>query len=76
MLHVVAAVAAAAPAHDDGADDLMLVCVYLVIDGVMLADVKWRFMWRVGPRPAETKYAELNADPVIPRVRTAGADSS
>eukprot|EP00775_Hariotina_reticulata_P010695 gene10695-10852_t len=30
-------------------------------------DVKWRFMWRVGPRPAETQYAELNADPVIPR---------
>jgi uncharacterized membrane protein YozB (DUF420 family) len=27
LLHVVAAVAAAAPAHDDGADDLMLVCI-------------------------------------------------
>ena len=31
-------------------------------------DVKWRYMWRVRPRPAETQYAELNADPVIPKV--------
>lgn len=30
------------------------------------ADPKWRFMWRVGPRPDTTEYAELNAAPVIP----------
>lgn len=29
-------------------------------------DLKWRYFWRVGPRPASTQYAELNADPVIP----------
>ena len=31
------------------------------------ADAKWRFFWRLGPRPATTSYAELNADPVVPR---------
>ncbi len=31
------------------------------------ADAKWRFFWRLGPRPAATAYAELNADPVVPR---------
>lgn len=32
------------------------------------ADCKWRFMWRVGPRPTPgtTQYPELNAAPVIP----------
>ena len=30
------------------------------------ADAKWRFFWRLGPRPAATSYAELNADPVVP----------
>ena len=30
------------------------------------ADPKWRYMWRIGDRPAETHYAELNAEPVIP----------
>ena len=30
------------------------------------ADPKWRFMHRVGPRPAETKFKELNAEPVYP----------
>lgn len=30
------------------------------------ADLKWRYMWRVGPRPAETKFQELNAEPVVP----------
>ena len=32
------------------------------------ADPKWRFFWRVGPRPApdKTRYAELNAPPVVP----------
>eukprot|EP00208_Stichococcus_sp_RCC1054_P003881 CAMPEP_0206142736 /NCGR_PEP_ID=MMETSP1473-20131121/18057_1 /ASSEMBLY_ACC=CAM_ASM_001109 /TAXON_ID=1461547 /ORGANISM="Stichococcus sp, Strain RCC1054" /LENGTH=383 /DNA_ID=CAMNT_0053537849 /DNA_START=242 /DNA_END=1393 /DNA_ORIENTATION=- len=30
------------------------------------ADPKWRFMWRVGPRPASTSFAELNASPVLP----------
>ena len=35
-------------------------------------DPKWRFFWRVGPRPAagSTRYAELNAAPVIPKVRS------
>ena len=31
------------------------------------ADPKWRFFWRLGPRPSETKFAELNAEPVIPQ---------
>lgn len=30
------------------------------------ADPKWRYMWRVGPRPSSTQFAELNADPVVP----------
>ena len=32
-------------------------------------DLKWRFFWRVGPRPAAdgTRYAELNAAPVTPK---------
>lgn len=25
-------------------------------------------MWRVGPRPQHTKFAELNAEPVLPQV--------
>lgn len=29
-------------------------------------DVKWRFFWRVGPRPACTAFPELNAEPVVP----------
>lgn len=29
-------------------------------------DPKWRYMWRVGPRPTATEFEELNADPVIP----------
>lgn len=29
-------------------------------------DPKWRYMWRVGPRPSETQFKELNAEPVIP----------
>lgn len=33
------------------------------------ADAKWRFMWRVGPRPAHTAFPELNAEPVVPKVR-------
>ena len=37
------------------------------------ADAKWRFFWRLGPRPAATAYAELNAEPVVPRgVHVAG----
>lgn len=32
-------------------------------------DVKWRFMHRVGPRPAATVFEELNAEPVVPQVR-------
>jgi isopenicillin N synthase-like dioxygenase len=31
------------------------------------ADAKWRFFWRVGERPKHfTRFAELNAEPVIP----------
>jgi isopenicillin N synthase-like dioxygenase len=30
------------------------------------ADNKWRFFHRVGPRPTETKFGELNAPAVIP----------
>lgn len=30
------------------------------------ADCKWRFFWRVGDRPRESRFKELNADPVIP----------
>ncbi|OVA04813.1 hypothetical protein BVC80_8655g12 [Macleaya cordata] len=29
-------------------------------------DPKWRYMWRVGPRPSETRFQELNSEPVIP----------
>ncbi|KAJ6829117.1 uncharacterized protein M6B38_359925 [Iris pallida] len=29
-------------------------------------DPKWRYMWRVGPRPEQTRFKELNAEPVIP----------
>lgn len=30
-------------------------------------DPKWRFFWRVGPRPKETHFAELNAEAVVPK---------
>ncbi|KAK4364383.1 hypothetical protein RND71_015741 [Anisodus tanguticus] len=29
-------------------------------------DPKWRYMWRVGPRPTITRFKELNSEPVIP----------
>ncbi|KAJ0987069.1 hypothetical protein J5N97_005425 [Dioscorea zingiberensis] len=29
-------------------------------------DPKWRYMWRVGPRPSITRFQELNSEPVIP----------
>lgn len=29
-------------------------------------DRKWRYMWRIGPRPSTTRFQELNAEPVIP----------
>lgn len=29
-------------------------------------DPKWRYMWRVGPRPSDTRFQELNSEPVIP----------
>eukprot|EP00736_Rhodelphis_marinus_P005228 Rmarinus@m.20228 len=35
-----------------------------VIDKNM--DCKWRFFWRMGERPKETKFPELNAEPVVP----------
>lgn len=31
------------------------------------ADPKWRFFWKLGERPKETKFAELNAAPVLPK---------
>lgn len=31
------------------------------------ADKKSRFFWRIGDRPKETKFAELNAEPVVPK---------
>jgi len=30
------------------------------------ADLKWRYFWRIGNRPENTKFPELNAPPVIP----------
>lgn len=30
------------------------------------ADPKWRFFWRVGPRPEDSKFPDLNAAPVVP----------
>ena len=30
------------------------------------ADPKWRFFWRVGPRPTATAFPELNAPQVVP----------
>eukprot|EP00761_Pharyngomonas_kirbyi_P013061 gb/GECH01013088.1/.p1 GENE.gb/GECH01013088.1/~~gb/GECH01013088.1/.p1 ORF type:complete len:344 (+),score=97.62 gb/GECH01013088.1/:1-1032(+) len=30
------------------------------------ADPKWRFFWRIGERPQETKFSQLNADDVVP----------
>ena len=30
------------------------------------SDPKWRYMWRVGPRPENTRFKELNSEPVIP----------
>ncbi|KAL8495951.1 hypothetical protein ACS0TY_019902 [Phlomoides rotata] len=29
-------------------------------------DPKWRYMWRIGPRPLSTRFKELNSEPVIP----------
>lgn len=29
-------------------------------------DPKWRYFWRIGERPTESKFPELNAPPVIP----------
>lgn len=29
-------------------------------------DPKWRYFWRIGDRPADTDFAELNAEPVVP----------
>ena len=37
-----------------------------VARGRVEADPKWRFMWRIGPRPTHTRYHELNAAPVVP----------
>jgi hypothetical protein len=29
-------------------------------------DTKWRFFWRIGPRPPRSKFPSLNMEPVIP----------
>ncbi|PIA48531.1 hypothetical protein AQUCO_01400844v1 [Aquilegia coerulea] len=29
-------------------------------------DPKWRYMWRIGPRPSNTRFQELNSEPVVP----------
>jgi isopenicillin N synthase-like dioxygenase len=29
-------------------------------------DPKWRFFWRIGPKPNSTHFPDLNADPVVP----------
>ncbi|GFR49190.1 hypothetical protein Agub_g11214, partial [Astrephomene gubernaculifera] len=29
-------------------------------------DLKWRYFWRVGERPATTQFPELNSEPVVP----------
>jgi len=29
-------------------------------------DPKWRYFWRLGKRPKNTRFQELNADPVVP----------
>lgn len=31
------------------------------------ADPKWRFFWRMGELPPKTEFAQLNADPVLPK---------
>lgn len=37
-----------------------------VSDCPPLPDAKWRFFWRVGPRPNHTEFQELNAPQVVP----------
>lgn len=32
----------------------------------VVADPKWRFFWRVGPRPENSNFPDLNAAPVVP----------
>jgi hypothetical protein len=29
-------------------------------------DLKWRFFWRIGPRPESSRFPSLNMEPVIP----------
>jgi hypothetical protein len=43
--------------------------IYTAITSIVCADPKWRFFWRVGERPSDGQYAELNAEPVVPQVR-------
>lgn len=38
----------------------------LTADSAGKSDPKWRFFWRIGPRPLSTDFPELNAPPVIP----------
>lgn len=49
---------------DSSAD--VLACRAAPLEAGGGADPKWRFMARIGPRPAATQYAELNAAPVNP----------
>lgn len=35
-----------------------------------LPDPKWRFFWRIGEPPKETKFSSLNLPPVIPEGET------
>ena len=30
-------------------------------------DPKWRYMWKIGERPKDSKFQELNAPPVVPK---------
>ncbi|KAF5782654.1 putative oxoglutarate/iron-dependent dioxygenase, isopenicillin N synthase [Helianthus annuus] len=30
------------------------------------ADLKWRYMWRIGPRPSVTRFQDLNSDHIVP----------
>lgn len=54
------------------------ICLYVALPSSQLApehkptlplgpDLKWRYFWRIGQRPKETKFQELNVPPVIPK---------
>ncbi|GJX09645.1 flavanone 3-hydroxylase [Tanacetum coccineum] len=31
-----------------------------------VADLKWRYMWRIGPHPSTTRFKDLNSEHIIP----------